>query len=76
MLTRTKIHTLPPRERRYNEKCGTNNGLVLEVTSLRKSRTKCFVGRSRHKGKQVSVYVGTFSKEHGQFSSTSKANEE
>jgi len=75
MLTRTQIHTLNPRERTYNEKCGTNNGLILEVTSLRKGGTKCFVGRSRHRGKQVSVYVGTFGKEHGQFSSTSEANE-
>ena len=36
MFTRTQIHTLTPRERKYNENCGTNNGLILKLVVLSK----------------------------------------
>ena len=76
MLTRTQIHTLTQRERRYNEKCGTNNGLILEVSSIKQGGAQCFAGRTRYKGKQVSVYIGAFGKKVGQFPTASEANDE
>ena len=76
MLTRTQIHTLTPRERNYNEKCGTNNGLIVEVSSIKQGGAKCFVGRTRYKGKQVSFYIGAFGKKVGQFPTASEANDE
>ena len=76
MFTRTQRHTLTPRERKYNEKCGTNNGLILEVSSIKQGGAKCFVGRTSYKGKQVSVYIGAFGKKFGQFPTASDANDE
>lgn len=76
MLTKKKIHTLKPTKRTFNQKCGTSNGLILEVSSVNQGGAKCFVGRTRYKGRQVSVYIGAFGEKCGQFPMTADANDE
>ena len=76
MPTRTQIQTLTLRFRTHNEKCGTNNGLIPEVIILKQGGAKCFFGRTRYKGKQVSVYIGAFGKKIGQFPTASDGNNE
>jgi len=76
MLTKTYIKSLKPREKTYKEKCGTNNGLSIEVNSIKKGGTKCFIGQTRYRSKQKTVYIGTFGDDAGQITSPSEANEE
>ena len=52
MLSTKAVKELEIKNAKYNISCGTGNGLILEISSKKKGGTKCFVGRTRFRGKQ------------------------
>ena len=76
MLSSTQVRNLEVKSSKYNKSCETGNGLILEISSQKKGGTKCFVGRTRFRGKQCGCYIGAFGNGLGQYSSTKQANEE
>ena len=47
MIKSKDIKSLVPTTKTYNKSCGTGNGLIIEVSSIKQGGTKCFVGRTR-----------------------------
>ena len=76
MLSTKAVKELEIKNTKYNISCGTGNGLILEISSKKKGGTKCFVGRTRFRGKQYGCYIGAFGDGIGQFKSVKKANQE
>ena len=74
MLTYKEIENLKPKSQTYNKGCGCGNGLILEVSSIKKGGSKCFVGRTRFRSRQVPVYVCSYGKGHGRTTSVKDAN--
>ena len=76
MLKSKDIKSLVPTTKTYNKSCGTGNGLIIEVSSIKQGGTKCFVGRTRFRKKQTTVYIGSFGNGFGKFSTVPEANRE
>ena len=74
MLTYKEIENLKPKSQTYNKGCGCGNGLIIEVSSIKKGGSKCFVGRTRFRSRQVPVYVCSYGKGHGRTTSVKDAN--
>ena len=76
MLKNKDIKALVPTTKTYNKSCGTGNGLIIEVSSIKQGGTKCFVGRTRFRKKQTTVYIGSFGNGYGKLSTVPEANRE
>ena len=60
MLSTKAVKELEIKSTKYNISCGTGNGLILEISSKKKGGTKCFVDKTRFRGKQYGCYIGAF----------------
>ena len=76
MLSHKEIIALEAKKTTYNISCGTGNGLMMNVSKVSKGGTKCFVGRTRFRGKQITCYLGSFGKGYGKFNTVQQANAE
>ena len=74
MITYKEIENCKPQSQTYNKGCGCGNGLILEVSSIKRGGSKCFVGRTRFRSKQVSAYILSYGKGHGKTTSVKDAN--